>query len=64
MTRGSLATHPLTIGARTGSYRGMPTSRTFNVVWVGPNHSNDVDVTGTPDQVFKYDGRQVVVTAK
>ena len=59
----SEATHQLTIGARTGSYSGMPTSRTFNVVWVSPNHGSDVGVTATPDQVVTYDGSQVVVTA-
>jgi alpha-D-xyloside xylohydrolase len=59
----SESTHQLTIGARTGSYTGMPTSRTFNIVWVGANHGNDVGVTATPDQVVKYDGSQVVVTS-
>jgi alpha-D-xyloside xylohydrolase len=53
----------LTIGARTGTYTGMPASRTFNVVWVGPNHGAGVGVTATADQVVKYDGSQVVVTA-
>ena len=28
----------LTIGARSGSFTGMPASRTFNIVWVGANH--------------------------
>jgi alpha-D-xyloside xylohydrolase len=59
----SESTHQLTIGARTGSYTGMPMSRTFNIVWVGANHGNDVGVTATPDQVVKYDGSQVVVTS-
>jgi len=54
----------LTIGARTGSYSGMLTSRTFNVVWVGPNHGAGLAVTATPDQAVKYDGTQVVVSAK
>jgi alpha-D-xyloside xylohydrolase len=53
----------LTIGARTGSYTGMPTSRTFNIVWVGPIHGNGVDVTATADQVVTYDGSVVVVAA-
>src|SRR5439155_763301 len=30
----SESSQQLTIGARSGSYGGMPTSRTFNVVWV------------------------------
>ena len=53
----------LTIGARTGSYTGMPATRTFNVVFVGANHGSGIGVTGTPDQVVKYDGTQAVVTA-
>src|SRR5205814_850949 len=55
------ATRQLTIGARSGSYTGMLTSRTFNVVWVGANHGAGAGVTATADQVVKYDGSQVVV---
>lgn len=54
----------LTIGARTGSYSGMLGSRTFNIVWVGANHGAGVAVTAAPDQVVKYSGAQVVVSAK
>lgn len=54
----------LTIGAVQGSYTGMPTSRTFNIVWVGANHGAGIDVTATADQSVKYDGSQTVVTAK
>jgi alpha-D-xyloside xylohydrolase len=54
----------LSIGARMGSYTGMPAIRTFNVVVVGPNHGNGVDVTATPDQVVKYDGSALSVNAK
>jgi alpha-D-xyloside xylohydrolase len=54
----------LTIGARTGSYTGMPASRTFNVVWVTADHGTGVDVTVTADQSVKYDGAEVTVTAK
>ena len=53
----------LSIGARAGTYTGMPASRTFNVVWVGANHGSGIDVTATADQVVKYDGSAVVVTA-
>ena len=42
----------------------MPTSRTFNVVWVGANHGTGVEVTATADQSVKYDGSEVTVTAK
>jgi alpha-D-xyloside xylohydrolase len=57
------AAKTLTIGARTGSYTGMPTTRTFNVVFVGANHGSGIGVTGTPDQVVHYDGTQAVATA-
>ena len=41
----------------------MPTTRTFNVVFVGANHGSGIGVTGTPDQVVHYDGTQAVATA-
>ncbi len=53
----------LTIGARTGSYTGMPARRTFNVVWVGPNHGGGLGVTAAPDRVVDYDGAAVTVSA-
>ena len=58
------AAQQLTIGARTGSFTGMLASRTFNVVWVGANHGAGGGVTATADQVVKYDGTQMVVSAK
>ncbi len=54
----------LTIGARAGSFTGMLANRTFNVVWVAPNHGTGVAVTTTPDQVVEYAGSQVVVSPK
>jgi alpha-D-xyloside xylohydrolase len=59
----SESSQQLTIGARTGSYAGMPTSRTFNVVWVAANHGVGVDVTAA-DQVVTYGGAAMVVTAR
>ncbi len=50
----------LTIGARSGSYSGMPTTRTFNVVRVGANHGTGPDVT-TADKVVTYNGSAVTV---
>jgi alpha-D-xyloside xylohydrolase len=58
------ADQKLTIGAVSGSYTGMPKTRTFNVVWVGANHGSGIDVTATADQAVSYDGTEVVVTAK
>jgi alpha-D-xyloside xylohydrolase len=57
------ATKQLTIRARTGSYTGMPKSRTFNIVWVGAAHGIGGDITAA-DQVVTYDGSEVIVTAK
>jgi alpha-D-xyloside xylohydrolase len=56
------STQQLTIGARTGSYSGMPVNRTFNIVWVTSNHGNGVNVSAA-DQVVNYDGTQVVVNS-
>jgi alpha-D-xyloside xylohydrolase len=58
------ATQKLTIGARAGRYPGMPASRTFNVVWVAPDHGVGVDVTASADQTIKYDGTAMTVSAK
>jgi alpha-D-xyloside xylohydrolase len=58
------AAKTLTIGARSGSYTGMPTTRTFNVVFVAANHGSGLAVSGTPDQVVTYNGAQAIVTAK
>ncbi|MGE5783358.1 MAG: glycoside hydrolase family 31 protein [Myxococcales bacterium] len=57
------ASQELKIGARSGTYRGMPANRTFNIVWVSTNHGSGVDVTATADQVIKYDGSSLVVSA-
>jgi alpha-D-xyloside xylohydrolase len=58
------AAQTLTIGSRTGTYSGMPVSRTFNVVWVAANHGSGVGATAAADHVVKYDGTAVVVSAK
>ena len=58
------AAQQLTIGARSGSYDGMPTARTFNIVWVAPNHGSGGDIVATPDAAIQYDGSQVMVSAK
>jgi alpha-D-xyloside xylohydrolase len=57
------ATKQLSIGAQSGSYTGMLTNRTFNVVWVAANHGSGIGVTATADRVVQYTGAQVVVTA-
>lgn len=58
------STKELTIGARSGSYPGMPTSRVFNIVFVGASHGVGVDVTSSADQSVRYDGSEVRITGK
>jgi hypothetical protein len=55
----------LTIGARQGSFPGMLTSRTFNIVFVCPGHGVGVDIDGrpvVPDLSVAYQGQAVVVS--
>lgn len=58
------ATRTLTIGERKGSFPGMLENRTFDVILVNENHGSGVGPSGTPDQVVKYSGKEVSVTAK
>jgi alpha-D-xyloside xylohydrolase len=49
----------LTIGARTGTWPGMPARRTFNVRWIYPGRPLDLDAA--PDSSLRYSGRAVTV---
>lgn len=51
----------LTIGARKGSYPGMPKQRVFNVVLVGENHGAGGGVTANADQTVNYTGAAVTL---
>jgi alpha-D-xyloside xylohydrolase len=42
------STQTLTIGARVGSYPGMPATRTFRVVFDGPTQPKTAQYTGAP----------------
>ncbi len=55
------ASKTLTIGPRKGEFPGMLKERTFNVVLVKDNHGNGIAPVETPDQVVKYDGKEVKV---
>jgi alpha-D-xyloside xylohydrolase len=55
------AHHALTIGALKGSYPGMLTSRTFNVVFVAEQHGVGIEPSATPDRVVKYEGTELRV---
>ena len=54
------AERTLTIGGRTGSFPGMPETRTFRVLLTDPAHPNayDPDAVGIP---VSYDGSEVVL---
>ncbi|MEO6475629.1 TIM-barrel domain-containing protein [Luteolibacter sp.] len=56
------ASGQLTIGARQGSFPGMPVNRTFKVVFVSPNHGAGLNTSATTDAVVNYDGSAVTVT--
>jgi alpha-D-xyloside xylohydrolase len=51
----------LTIGARQGSFPGMLTTRTFNVVWVSPNHGVSEPVSVSIDKSISYSGSPVTL---
>lgn len=51
----------LTIGARQGSFPGMPQLRTLHVVRVSHGHGAGVAPVDVPDKVARYDGKAVVV---
>ena len=56
-------TRTLSIGARQGSFPGMLPQRTFEVVWVTPQHAAGLDFERAPERVVRYDGRAVSVKA-
>lgn len=52
----------LTIGERKGSFKGMLTQRTINVIWVKPETPIGIDSKAPTSQSVKYDGKSVRVT--
>lgn len=57
----SETTKTLTIGARSGSFTGMLTKRTFEVVWVDAEHPVGVTLTSKGGQRVKYEGTELIV---
>jgi alpha-D-xyloside xylohydrolase len=55
------ASATLTVGARQGSFPGMPQTRTFDIVLVAPGHGTGVDPAPRVDRVVKYSGQAVSV---
>jgi alpha-D-xyloside xylohydrolase len=58
------ASSTLTIGAREGSYPGMPSHRTFRVILAGPDHGAGPQVATTADREIQYNGQSVSVALK
>lgn len=54
------AAQTLIIGERKGEFTGMVKNRTFNVIWVSPDHGVGIEPT-TADAVVEYTGKAVKV---
>jgi alpha-D-xyloside xylohydrolase len=54
----------LTIGPTTGSFPGMLSGRTFNVVWVSLNHGTGETVTAATDKAIAYRNNQTITLNK
>lgn len=54
----------LTIGARNGSYPGMPQNQKFNVVFVSDNHGIGGEVSASVDKSIDYSGEAVTIHAQ
>jgi alpha-D-xyloside xylohydrolase len=53
------AAKTLTIGAREGSYPGMPSTRVFHIVWVGEGHGVSTPSTTQVDRNVTYTGDEL-----
>jgi alpha-D-xyloside xylohydrolase len=51
----------LIIGARSGSYKGMPAKRTFNVRWIKAGAKPPANLDAAADATFEYSGAEVTV---
>lgn len=49
----------LTVGAQDGAYPGMPTDRTFKVIWVDKDSPKEFLAAGLKEHVIKYSGKEV-----
>jgi alpha-D-xyloside xylohydrolase len=54
----------LTLGARVGSYPGLPPRRTFRVVLVSEGHGAGAQIAATADREIVYEGQRVNITLK
>jgi alpha-D-xyloside xylohydrolase len=51
----------LTLGARAGSYTGMPAKRTVKVRWIRDGARPPADLDAAPDATLEYSGAEVTV---
>ena len=51
----------LKIGARDGSYEGMPETRTIHVVWVNKDAQTGVDFQKAPSTTVEYNGTEQMI---
>ena len=49
----------LMIGARSGSFEGMPSTRTINVRWITPGEANASNLDAPPDVTQEYSGQPI-----
>ncbi|HVF17081.1 MAG TPA: TIM-barrel domain-containing protein, partial [Steroidobacteraceae bacterium] len=53
------ASGELLIGARNGSYEGMPKTRTLNVRWITPGEANAANLDTASDATLEYSGQPI-----
>jgi len=51
----------LTINDRNGEYKGMPVTRTFNIVWIGKSDPKGFNPLIIPDESVIYTGKKILV---
>ncbi len=56
------ANRTLTIGKRRGEFPDMVKDRTFNIVFVSPEHAAGFDAVPTTEKSVKYDGSEKVIS--
>lgn len=52
----------LTIGNREGEFDGMLKDRTFNIVWVSPDHAIGLDAMVKPAKIIEYSGKEISIS--
>jgi alpha-D-xyloside xylohydrolase len=58
------ANESLVIGARAGSFKGMPAKRTFHVRWIREGARAPADLDAKADATVEYEGAEVTIKGK